>query len=51
MCFYCCNENIYVKDLYKKYSVTQWRTQTGNLKSNHKVKIYFTSPEFSATKN
>ena len=28
----------------------QWNTQAGNITTNTKVKIYFTWPEFSATK-
>ena len=29
--------------------MTQWQTKMGNLATNHKVKVDFTLPEFSAT--
>ena len=31
-------------------SMTQWKTQGGNITTHHKVKIYFTLNGFSATK-
>ena len=31
-------------------SMTQWKTQEGNITTHHKVKIYFTLNGFSATK-
>ena len=34
----------------KKDNVVQWHMQAGNITTNHKVKIYFTLPELSATK-
>ena len=33
----------------EKYSPMQWNTQAGNINTNLKVKIYFTSPALSAT--
>ena len=30
--------------------MTQWHTQSGNVTTSLKVKIFFTLPEFSATK-
>ena len=35
---------------YKENAVMQWHTQAGKITNNMKVKIYFTSPEFSAKK-
>ena len=32
----------------KKYAVIQWKAQSVNIKTNRKVKIDFTLPEFSA---
>ena len=34
----------------KKDYVIKWHTQAGNIATNIKVEIYFTLPEFSATK-
>ena len=50
-----CSSTIIIRRLTmklktKKYPMMQYHTQVGNLITNHKVKIYFTLPEFSATK-
>ena len=50
-----CSSTIIIRRLTmklktKKYPMIQYHTQVGNLITNHKVKIYFTLPEFRATK-
>ena len=40
-----------LKLLKTKYPVTQWQIQAGNITTDHKVKIYLTSPDFSVTKH
>ena len=34
----------------KKCAVNQWQTQAVNIKTNHKIKVKFCLPEFSATR-
>ena len=34
----------------KKYSVTQWQTQSGNLTNSHKAKIYLRQPDLAQQK-
>ena len=49
-----CSPTIVMRRLFeklkiKRYATMQWKTQTGNITTNHKVKVYFTLPALSAT--